>query len=262
MTAFPFAKYSPMQAEDATDSRLRRTGIIIPAGSSAARVYSASSALPPREIVNSAAEHTYRRLEEAIITREIEPGLTVSEAFLSEFSGFGRSPVREAVRRLAFERLVIVKPKRGIYVTEIDPVAQQRLLEVRQELERLAFRGAARRATPEQRRLFIQLSEDFRRSSEAADALLFIRTDKVFNDLSVTIARNEFATDSLLLIRGLSRRFWYRYFDCFDMLRDSARLHADVAIAIANGNLEQVTLATDRLSQSAMEFAQRVAQVE
>jgi DNA-binding GntR family transcriptional regulator len=249
-----------MQDETGTDGRILRTGIIAPAGSSAARAFaSASSSLPPREIVNSAAELTYRRLEEAIVTMEIAPGATVNEAFLSEFSGFGRSPVRDAVRRLSFERLLVVKPKRGIYVTEIDPVAQQRLLEVRQELERLAFRGAARRAMPEQRRIFIGLGDDFRRSAAKSDALLFIRTDKVFNDLSVTIASNEFATDGLLLLRGLSRRFWFRYFNCFDMLRDSAQLHADVAVAIANGDLEQVTIATDRLSQSAMDFAQRVA---
>lgn len=209
--------------------------------------------------MESAAEGAYRRIEEAIVTMEISPGSIVSEAFLSELSGLGRGPVRDAVRRLSVEHLLVIKPKRGIYITEIDPFAQMRLLEVRQEIERLAFRSAARRATNEQRAIFAALSDDFRRSAQTADELLFIRTDKVFNDLSRKSANNEFAADSLLLIQGLSRRFWFRYFGHFEMLYMSAMQHADVASGIAIGSVEEVSLASDRLSLSAQEFARRVS---
>jgi DNA-binding GntR family transcriptional regulator len=210
--------------------------------------------------LESATERAYRRIEEAIVTMEILPGAIVHEAFLSELCNLGRGPVRDAVRRLSVEHLLVVKPKRGICITEIAPFSQMRLLEVRQEIERLAFCSAARRATDEQRALFAALSEDFRHSAQTADELLFIRTDKVFNDLSRKSARNEFAADSLLLIQGLSRRFWFRYFGQFEMLYTSAMQHADVAAAIAAGNVEEVSLASDRLSLSAQDFARRVSE--
>jgi DNA-binding GntR family transcriptional regulator len=216
----------------------------------------------PRPSVASASERAYRRLEEAIITMEIQPGVEVNEAFLSDIAGFGRTPVREAVRKLCFEHLLVVKPKRGIYVTEIDPVAQLRLLEVRREIDRLVFQHAARRATAEQRRQFAMLGENFRRSAQAADKMLFIRYDKEFNELCLNCARNEFLTDSLRSIQGLSRRFWFCHYQSFDYLSVTALLHAGVAEAIAFGSAALVTEAAERLIDSAESLAKRVAELD
>ncbi|MFJ7567851.1 GntR family transcriptional regulator [Herminiimonas sp. NPDC097707] len=216
----------------------------------------------PRPSVASSSERAYLRIEEAIVTMEIQPGSDVNEAFLSEVAGFGRTPVREAVRKLCFEHLLVVKPKRGIYVTEIDPVAQLRLLEVRREIDRLVFQNAARRATPEQRRQFVLLGENFRRSAEAADKMLFIRCDKEFNELCLNCARNEFLTGSLRSIQGLSRRFWFCHYKTYDYLSVTALLHAGVAEAIADGKVNLVTEATERLVDSAEALARKVADQE
>src|ERR1700722_8971499 len=96
-------------------------------------------------------EKGYRALEEEIVTLRIPPGTVVSEAILSRRLGVGRTPIREALQRLAREWLVVIMPRRGIGVSEIDPVRQLRLLEARREIERLLARSAARRATPVQR---------------------------------------------------------------------------------------------------------------
>src|SRR5580698_7581353 len=82
-------------------------------------------------------ERAWRALEEEIVTLRIPPGSVVSEAGLSARLGLGRTPVREALQRLANEGLVQILPRRGIIVTEIDVAAQLRLLEVRREIERL-----------------------------------------------------------------------------------------------------------------------------
>src|SRR5271157_5359593 len=92
-------------------------------------------------------EKAYRALEEEIVTLRIPPGTVVSEAILSRRLGVGRTPVREALQRLAREWLVVILPRRGIVVSDIDPIRQLRLLEVRREIERLLVRSAARRAT-------------------------------------------------------------------------------------------------------------------
>src|ERR1700733_1598478 len=92
-------------------------------------------------------EKAYRALEEEIVTLRIPPGTLVSEAILSRRLGVGRTPVREALQRLAREWLVVIMPRRGIVVSDIDPVRQLRLLEARREVERFLAHSAARRAT-------------------------------------------------------------------------------------------------------------------
>src|SRR4051812_45652653 len=108
----------------------------------------ASRLLDARE---SLTEKAYRQVEELIVTLQIAPGTVVSEAQLSERLEIGRTPIREALQRLARERLVVVLPRRGIMVSEINVRTQLRLLEVRRELERLIARQAARRASDPQR---------------------------------------------------------------------------------------------------------------
>ena len=104
-------------------------------------------------------DKAYRALEEEIVTLRIPPGTVVSEAMLSQRLGVGRTPVREALQRLAREWLVVILPRRGIVVSEIDPVRHLRLLEVRREVERLLARSAARRASAPLRARFRTIAE-------------------------------------------------------------------------------------------------------
>ncbi len=94
----------------------------------------------------SLTEQAYRALEEQIVTLRIPPGTVVSEAILGARLGFGRTPIREALWRLARERLVTIIPHRGIIVSEIDIKLQLRLLELRRVVEQLVAASAARRA--------------------------------------------------------------------------------------------------------------------
>src|ERR1700755_1827631 len=89
-------------------------------------------------------DKAYRALEEEVGTCRMSPGTVVSEAMLSRRLGVGRTPVREALQRLAREWLVVILPRRGVVVAEIDPVRQLRLLEARREIERFLAGAAAR----------------------------------------------------------------------------------------------------------------------
>ena len=79
----------------------------------------------------------YEQIEEAIITLRIPPGSVISELTLSEMLNIGRTPIREAIQRLAREHLLLVLPQRGLLVPEIDLRKQLKLLETRREVERL-----------------------------------------------------------------------------------------------------------------------------
>ncbi|MBK5106448.1 MAG: GntR family transcriptional regulator, partial [Burkholderiales bacterium] len=157
----------------------------------------------------SLTDRAYRDLEEMIVTLKLPPGSAVSETALSQTLGIGRTPIREALQRLARERLVAILPRRGIIVSEINVKSQLRLLEVRREVERLVARSAARRASEEERARFLELARRFEQSAKTNDDVSFMRVDREFNEFSVMAARNEFAAGAMSLMHSLSRRFWY-----------------------------------------------------
>ena len=108
----------------------------------------ANANLSPRTAeAGSFADRAYYAIRELIVTLELPPGAVVREPELTERLGIGRTPVREALRRLAQERLVEVFPRRGIFVTNVDVRDLARLCEVRLALEPEAARLAAERAT-------------------------------------------------------------------------------------------------------------------
>ena len=112
------------------------------------------------ELTRSLTERAYSDLEELIVTLQLAPGSAVSEAELSQRLGIGRTPIREALQRLAREHMVTILPRRGIIVAEINVKSQLRLLEVRREVERLVARSAARRATGAERARFNEIATD------------------------------------------------------------------------------------------------------
>lgn len=189
----------------------------------------------------------YERLEEAIITLRIPPGTVVSELTLSEMFKIGRTPIREAIQRLAREHLLLVLPQRGLLVPDIDLKKQLKLLETRREVERLICKSAARRATPDERVRFARLHDEFTHASLTNDDLAFMRSDREFNELTLVSARNEFAEGAMRLMHGLSRRFWYFHYKQTADLPEMARLHAAVAGSIADGNEAAAGEALDRL---------------
>ncbi len=198
-------------------------------------------------MVRTLTDKAYTYLEELIVTLKLPPGSAVSETMLSNRLGIGRTPIREALQRLARERLVTILPRRGVIVSDINVKSQLRLLEVRREVERLVARSAARRATPAERTRFAELADQFERSARQNDDTTFMRVDRAFNELCVAAARNEFATGAMGLMQSLSRRFWYLHYKQAADMPETAKLHADIARAIAAGDETAAAAATDQL---------------
>jgi DNA-binding GntR family transcriptional regulator len=199
-------------------------------------------------------DRAYTEIEELIVTLQLAPGEAVSEQMLSERLGIGRTPIREALQRLARERLVAILPRRGVVVSAIDVAAQLRLLEVRRELERLVARGAARRASEEERERFGELARRFEKASRAGDDKTFMRTDREFNELCLAAVKNEFAAGAMGLMNSLSRRFWFHHYKQAADMPETAKLHADIARAIADGDEKEAGAALDRLLDNIQAF--------
>jgi DNA-binding GntR family transcriptional regulator len=202
----------------------------------------------------SLSERAYNDLEELIVTLKLSPGQPVSEAVLSQQLGVGRTPVREALQRLARERLVKILPRRGVIVAEIDIKSQLRLIELRREVERLMARSAAKRASAEERLRFAALADTFEANAKTGDEVGFLRCDRDFNELCVAAARNEYIAGTMSLMSGLSRRFWFLHYKQAADMPLTAKLHAAIARAIAAGNGGAAAKASDKLLETIENF--------
>jgi DNA-binding GntR family transcriptional regulator len=233
------------------------------AGNSRPRRKSAVTVEKSRTLTQTAAlqadvtltDRAYAELEELIVTLQLPPGTALSELVLAGRLGIGRTPIREALQRLSRDGLVNILARRGVLVSEIDLRAQLRLLEVRRELERLMARGAAERATNEQRAQFAEVASGMRQAADQSDDLLFMRLDQKFNTLVSVASRNEFASRAMGLMHGLSRRFWYQHYKEAADLPLAARLHAEVAEAIVERRVDAAGAASDKLIDYIESFA-------
>jgi DNA-binding GntR family transcriptional regulator len=201
------------------------------------------------------ASLAYARIEEAIVTLELEPGSTLSEAKLSEKIGIGRTPVRLALRQLMLQGLVEVVPQQGVRVSPIDLVQQFQVLEVRREVDRVLARAAAQRASEEQRREFFRLARQFDDISQRRDEIRFLRTDAQFNALELAAARNPIAERVVSMLQPLARRFWHYHYQRNADIARAARLHAELARAIAAADVRASAAASDALADFIHDFS-------
>ena len=201
----------------------------------------------PSPRAETLTEQAYRAIEEQIVTLRLKPGDVLSEQMLSASLRFGRTPIREALQRLAREGLVTILPRKGILVSDLNPRTQLLVLEVRRELERLLSRAGAERATAAQRAELARIADGMDRAATTNDDMAFMRLDREMNQLVIEAAHNDYAARSMKLLQGLSRRFWYMHYREAADLPLCARLHANQARAIAKGNGEQAARASDKL---------------
>ena len=208
----------------------------------------------PASTGQTQVQRAYAALEERIVTLQLEPGQLVSENMLASLVGLGRTPVRDAIKELSREGLMVILPKRGIMISEIDVLRQLELLEIRREVERYVAGAAARRATPGERARFLVLADRMDETGAADDGEGFLKLDKAFNERILEAARNRYATSMMRLVQGLSRRFFFAHYQSTTSVRETARLHAGVARAIGNQQEKEARESLDRLVDNVETF--------
>jgi DNA-binding GntR family transcriptional regulator len=193
----------------------------------------------------SLSEQARAQLEEMVVTLQLEPGSLWSEGELATLTGMGRTPVREALKRLEAEHLVCIVQRHGVQITEIDPVQQLYMLETRRELERLAARQAARRRSVEQARLFVELAARIRSAGRDGDVVAFMRLHRQAVAVILGAADNRFLAAALSPFHALSRRFYFQHHRHARDLVRACNHHAAVLRATAAGDSERAAKAAD-----------------
>ncbi len=158
----------------------------------------------------SLAEQAYRILERLVVTLELEPGAVVNERMLIERTGMGRTPVREAIQRLAWEGLMEVRPRSCIAVTPIDPKDFGKVLDAREGVERMLARDAARFGSPKDHERLRAAATAMRNAVPSGDVASFLDADKALDNVLGAAANNPYAARLAAPLQTHSRRFWFR----------------------------------------------------
>jgi DNA-binding GntR family transcriptional regulator len=185
--------------------------------------------------VESLADKAYHAIRGLIVSLDLAPGAVIDERALIERLGIGRTPVREALRRLAQERLVEVYPRRGMFVTGVDVRELARLSEVRAVLEPEAARLAAERATEADRAELEELLEEL----DAGDDRALIDLDERIHRAVYRAAHNDLLEATLEQYYVLALRIWLLALDRAHELKDAVQEHRALLEAIRDGDAER-----------------------
>jgi len=155
----------------------------------------------------SHAKEAYERLLKAIVSLQLRPGSYISESELSELIGVGRTPVREAVQRLAIEEFCEVLPRRGVLVVPLDLDRQTDIQEVRSQLEPAAARMAAERIGDADAEALRKLLSE-KEAVDDADENVIAEIDETLHTSVAAASKNDLLRRTLAPLYAHSRRHW------------------------------------------------------
>ena len=193
----------------------------------------------PSSATDLISERAYAELRERIVTLRLAPGSLLREDALMRDLGIGRTPLREAVKRLALENLVAVQPRSGTYVTSVDAADIVHIAEVRAELEAQAAELAARRLDDATRARAEALLEQVRTLDRDAGGDELMHIDEAIHRVAWEGSGNPYLIETLDRYFVLSLRVWYVVLDRVPGLSTAVLDHAQLLEAILAGDAER-----------------------
>jgi DNA-binding GntR family transcriptional regulator len=170
-----------------------------------------------------------------IVTLELAPGAVVREDELQRRLGIGRTPIREALQRLAREQFVTVLPRRGMLVTSIDVTELGLLYETRAVLEPFAARLACGRGRDEH---WAAMDAALARADGASTPQL-LDLDRTCHELTWAAAGNRFLTDTLDTLYAQSDRLWHLYLSDVADMGHAVAEHGAILAALRAGDADR-----------------------
>ena len=229
----------------------------------ARRIGSRASSPPLQTVVlqsesaRSQGERAYLLIRDQIVTLKLAPGSVIEESRLRQELALGRTPIREALQRLAHENLVTFVPHRGTFVCDINLTDLHRLTEVRAELEGYAARLAAERAAGSDRAAMETMLHELDQTDES-DVESLMRLDQRIHRQIYRATRNTFLQAMLEESFNLSLRIWFLGLDRGVRLKAAVEEHRQLLEAIVKRDAEQATAV---MRQHVIGFEQAIRKV-
>lgn len=204
------------------------------------------------------ADRAYEGLRDQIVTLKIRPGQPIDEDRVGAELGMGRTPVREAIKRLALERLVTVFPRRGTFASDINITDLAQISDVRVVVEPHAARRAAERITPPRRDELAALCDELDRDACAHAGAALMDLDARVHRFIYRCAENPYLADTCNRYFNLSLRIWYLAVDRLPELSVHVSEHRALLSAIADGDGDR---AADLLCEHVQAFERAIRAV-
>jgi DNA-binding GntR family transcriptional regulator len=192
------------------------------------------------EDADSLANRAYREIRDRLVMLDIRPGSPINEDQLGAALGMGRTPVREALKRLTHERLVVAYPRRGTFATDVQITDLADISEVRLHLEPIAAAACARRATDDERATLSDLAGQLRAAAAeglAADELM--RLDLQAHRALYAATHNPFLEDTLMYYDNLANRIWCLLIGRLEGMAGHVGEHGPLLDAVVAGDADR-----------------------
>ena len=195
-------------------------------------------------------ELAYQRIEDLLVNCELKPGrfLTVQE--LQTVTGFGRTPVHNAVNQLAADTLIIIRPRHGLQIAPIDLARERLLLGLRRDIERFVVKLASERANLSHRNQAMHIERLLKDKRDMLKLDEFNKLDRRIDALLLEAAGEPFLTHTLRPLHTIYRRIGFihhRYMPGQASLAGTIDRHVAILNAFANRHIDRAVAATDAL---------------
>ncbi|MET9001238.1 GntR family transcriptional regulator [Amycolatopsis sp. NPDC004169] len=191
----------------------------------------------------SLAEQAYLFVRDRLVMLNIPPGSPLNEEELGAELGMGRTPIREALKRLESERLVVAYPRRGTFATDVNISDLAHISEVRRTLEPMATAAAASRATDTDRAALTELRAQLDAGVPGDNAEL-LRTDLALHRAIYRCVHNPFLEDTLIRYDNLATRIWCVFVPRLSGMAGHVHEHVPLLTAIIEGDAEKAAALT------------------
>jgi DNA-binding GntR family transcriptional regulator len=199
------------------------------------------------------SDEAYTLLKKMIITLELAPGMPIKETDLATMLGIGRTPIREALHRLAEENLVVTIPRRGTVVADVSLTELQSIVELRMLLEVECGRLAAERITPAELAELERLLETS--PEDSCDSFSHVMLDWQFHRLVAQATRNRYLAETLERLGNLSLRMMYLTHSRMSKVTEQMPEYQNIISALKNRDADE---AARQLRQHVLDFRERV----
>ena len=192
----------------------------------------------------SLAEQAYLFVRDRLVMLDIPPGSPLNEEELGSTLGMGRTPIREALKRLESERLVVAYPRRGTFATDVNISDLAHISEVRRTLEPMATAAAAGRATDADRAALTELRAQLDAGAPDRGNAELLRTDLALHRAIYRCVHNPFLEDTLIRYDNLATRIWCVFVPRLSGMAGHVDEHVPLLTAIIEGDAEKAAALT------------------
>ncbi len=188
---------------------------------------------------DSLRNQAFQQIREKIVSGALPPASLVDEKALAHQLKLGLTPIRQALRWLALENLVIILPRRGTIVADLNSTDLQKIFEVRLQLVPYAFRLAAQRATVTELKAIESTIAKAREVIASGTAAEMLAVDRKVQELVIEAAHNEFLLEILERLHAQAMRFWRTDRIHEGQLREQIKQHRQIMAALRAGDGER-----------------------